>query len=249
MVHPPSQTVTAKEGESLVIVVEFCAEPRHTKVLWMSEKNVYVPGAEARDGVQALAIEVRFLDSFFFFFFFFFSFLVIFNSLYAKNWKRYLFNIPRNSTTVTLYSFLLFVTFNQFLFSFVACIRKIEKAAAFVQYILNISLTFEIHFWLSFLAFSINFRAVLLHSMRKIGNDNGCCISEYSSSVSKYASGSRSPRVSGNFYSLLLCTEYIERKNCSYTWNIFLAGEIRFRPLFLALLIIYFSPFLFFFFL
>ena len=85
MVHPPSQTVTAKEGESLVIVVEFCAEPRHTKVLWMSEKNVYVPGAEARDGVQALAIEVRFLDSFFFFFFFFFSFLVIFNSLCAKN--------------------------------------------------------------------------------------------------------------------------------------------------------------------
>ncbi|KOX70740.1 hypothetical protein WN51_02164 [Melipona quadrifasciata] len=57
MVHPPSQTVTAKEGESLDIVVEFCAEPRHTKVLWMSEKNVYVPGAEARDGVQALAIE------------------------------------------------------------------------------------------------------------------------------------------------------------------------------------------------
>lgn len=60
MVHPPSQTVTAKEGESLNIVVEFCAEPRYTKVLWMSEENVYVPGTEARDGVQALAIEVRF---------------------------------------------------------------------------------------------------------------------------------------------------------------------------------------------
>lgn len=61
MVHPPSQTVTAKEGESLNIVVEFCAEPRYTKVLWMSEESVYVPGTEARDGVQALAIEVRFL--------------------------------------------------------------------------------------------------------------------------------------------------------------------------------------------
>lgn len=60
MVHPPSQTVTAKEGESLNIVVEFCAEPRYTKVLWMSEESVYVPGTEARDGVQALAIEVRF---------------------------------------------------------------------------------------------------------------------------------------------------------------------------------------------
>lgn len=57
MVHPPSQTVTAKEGEPLTIVVEFCAEPRYTKVLWMSEENVYVPGAPARDGVQALAIE------------------------------------------------------------------------------------------------------------------------------------------------------------------------------------------------
>lgn len=70
MVHPPNQTVTAKEGEPLDIVVEFCAEPRHTKVLWMSEESVYVPGAEARDGVQALAVEVRFLDSFFHFSFF-----------------------------------------------------------------------------------------------------------------------------------------------------------------------------------
>ncbi|OAD53607.1 hypothetical protein WN48_09598 [Eufriesea mexicana] len=57
MVHPASQTVTAKEGESLNIVVEFCAEPMYTKVLWMSKENVYMPGAEARDGVQALAIE------------------------------------------------------------------------------------------------------------------------------------------------------------------------------------------------
>lgn len=65
MIHPPNQTVTAKEGESLNIVVEFCAEPRHTKIFWISEENVYVPGAEARDGVQALAIEVY---AFFFFF-------------------------------------------------------------------------------------------------------------------------------------------------------------------------------------
>lgn len=65
MVHPPSQTVTAKEGESLNIVVEFCAEPMYTKVLWMSKENVYMPGAEARDGVQALAIEVRSPASFY----------------------------------------------------------------------------------------------------------------------------------------------------------------------------------------
>ncbi|XP_017892356.1 MAM domain-containing glycosylphosphatidylinositol anchor protein 1 [Ceratina calcarata] len=57
MVHPPGQTVTAKEGEPLKIVVEFCAEPKYTKVLWMSEENVYVPGAPARDGVQALDVE------------------------------------------------------------------------------------------------------------------------------------------------------------------------------------------------
>lgn len=60
MVHPPSQTVTAKEGESLNVVVEFCAEPRYTKVLWISEENVYVPGAPVKDGVQALGVEVGF---------------------------------------------------------------------------------------------------------------------------------------------------------------------------------------------
>lgn len=58
MVLPPSQTVTANEGEPLDIVVEFCAEPRYTKVLWMSEEHVYAPGAPSRDGVQAFAIEV-----------------------------------------------------------------------------------------------------------------------------------------------------------------------------------------------
>lgn len=60
MVHPPSQTVTAKEGEPLSIIVEFCAEPRYSKVFWISQENVYVPGAPSRDGVQALAIEVTF---------------------------------------------------------------------------------------------------------------------------------------------------------------------------------------------
>lgn len=74
MIHPPNQTVTAKEGESLNIVVEFCAEPRHTKILWISEENVYVPGAEARDGVQALAIEV----SFFFILLLFLVFCIVF---------------------------------------------------------------------------------------------------------------------------------------------------------------------------
>jgi len=59
MVHPPSQTVTANEGESLDIIVEFCARPSYTKVLWISEKHVYTPNAPSRDGVRALAIEVN----------------------------------------------------------------------------------------------------------------------------------------------------------------------------------------------
>lgn len=59
MVHPPSQTVTANEGESLDIIVEFCARPSYTKVLWVSEKYVYAPDAPSRDGVRALAIEVN----------------------------------------------------------------------------------------------------------------------------------------------------------------------------------------------
>ncbi|XP_076391505.1 irregular chiasm C-roughest protein teiresias [Megachile rotundata] len=63
MVYPPSQTVTAKEGEPLNIIVKFCAKPRYTKVFWMSEENVYVPGAPARDGVQAIAIEDEATDS------------------------------------------------------------------------------------------------------------------------------------------------------------------------------------------
>ena len=59
IIHPPSQTVNAYEGESLDVIVEFCAEPSYTKVLWMSEKYVYIPGSETRDGVQALTIEVN----------------------------------------------------------------------------------------------------------------------------------------------------------------------------------------------
>nr|XP_031837432.1 hemicentin-1 isoform X2 [Nomia melanderi] len=57
IVNPQNQTVTAKEGEPLSIAVEFCAEPRFTKVLWISEENMYVPGAPTKDGVQALAVE------------------------------------------------------------------------------------------------------------------------------------------------------------------------------------------------
>lgn len=86
MIHPPNQTVTAKEGESLNIVVEFCAEPRHTKILWISEENVYVPGAEARDGVQALAIEVCFFSFFLFSFFtlpLFLVFCIYFCSIFS----------------------------------------------------------------------------------------------------------------------------------------------------------------------
>lgn len=59
MVHPPSQMVTANEGEPLDIIVEFCTEPRYTKVLWISEERVYTPDAPSHDGVRALAIEVN----------------------------------------------------------------------------------------------------------------------------------------------------------------------------------------------
>lgn len=60
MVHPSSQTVTANEGEPLDIIMEFCAEPRYTKVLWMSKERVYTPDAPSHDGVRAFAIEVNF---------------------------------------------------------------------------------------------------------------------------------------------------------------------------------------------
>lgn len=59
MVHPQSQTVNANEGEPLDIIVEFCARPSYTKVLWISEERVYTPDAPSRDGVRALAIEVN----------------------------------------------------------------------------------------------------------------------------------------------------------------------------------------------
>lgn len=59
MVHPPSQGVTANEGEPLDIIVEFCAEPSYTSVFWTSKEHVYTAGAPSRDGVQALAIEVN----------------------------------------------------------------------------------------------------------------------------------------------------------------------------------------------
>lgn len=58
MVHPPSQTMTTNEGDTLDVIVEFCAEPNYTKVLWTSEERVYLPGGELRDGVRALPIEV-----------------------------------------------------------------------------------------------------------------------------------------------------------------------------------------------
>ncbi|XP_043468186.1 hemicentin-2 isoform X3 [Leptopilina heterotoma] len=57
IIHPLSQNLMAYEGESLDVIVEFCAEPSYTKVLWMSEKYVYIPGSETRDGVHALTIE------------------------------------------------------------------------------------------------------------------------------------------------------------------------------------------------
>lgn len=61
MIQPVSQNLMAYEGESLDVIVEFCAEPSYTKVLWMSEKYVYIPGSETRDGVHALTIEVNFI--------------------------------------------------------------------------------------------------------------------------------------------------------------------------------------------
>ncbi|XP_058798926.1 hemicentin-2 isoform X2 [Phymastichus coffea] len=57
MVHPKTQTMTTNEGDTLDVIVEFCAEPNYTKVIWMSEERVYVPGGESRDGVRALSIE------------------------------------------------------------------------------------------------------------------------------------------------------------------------------------------------
>ena len=59
MLHPLTQTMTTNEGDALDVVVEFCAEPSYSKVLWLSEDRVYVPGGELRDGVRALPIEVR----------------------------------------------------------------------------------------------------------------------------------------------------------------------------------------------
>lgn len=108
MIHPPNQTVTAKEGESLNIVVEFCAEPRHTKILWISEENVYVPGAEARDGVQALAIEVCFFfySSFISRFLYSFSQFSIYSILfYAKIEQEIVLKIFLNSLGRTLIVF------------------------------------------------------------------------------------------------------------------------------------------------
>lgn len=60
MVYPPIQTMTTNEGDALDVIVEFCTEPNYTKVLWISEERVYVPGGELYDGVRALPIEVRF---------------------------------------------------------------------------------------------------------------------------------------------------------------------------------------------
>lgn len=58
MVHPKTQTMTTNEGDTLDVIVEFCSEPNYTKVMWMSEERVYVPGGDVRDGVRALPIEV-----------------------------------------------------------------------------------------------------------------------------------------------------------------------------------------------
>ncbi|KAJ8678860.1 hypothetical protein QAD02_014647 [Eretmocerus hayati] len=55
--HPHSQMMTANEGDQLDVTVEFCAEPNYTKVLWMSDDLVYMPGGSLRDGVKALPIQ------------------------------------------------------------------------------------------------------------------------------------------------------------------------------------------------
>lgn len=69
MVYPTAQFVSANEGESLDIAVEFCAEPSYNKLLWMSSESVYIPGGEERDGVQALELEVNYPSIIFFLFF------------------------------------------------------------------------------------------------------------------------------------------------------------------------------------
>ncbi|XP_046751716.1 hemicentin-2 isoform X2 [Diprion similis] len=56
-VRPSTQTVTAVEGQPLEVMVEFCAEPTFTRLLWLSEERVYLPGSEAVAGVKALVVE------------------------------------------------------------------------------------------------------------------------------------------------------------------------------------------------
>ena len=64
MVNPVTQTITANEGQSLEIIVEFCAMPAYTRVIWLSWERVYVPGSERSiDGVFAAPILVYYLDT------------------------------------------------------------------------------------------------------------------------------------------------------------------------------------------
>ena len=61
MINPPTQMMTTKEGDSLDVTVEFCAKPIFTKVLWISDERVYIPGGEFKDGVKALPIQVKYV--------------------------------------------------------------------------------------------------------------------------------------------------------------------------------------------
>ncbi|XP_046433359.1 hemicentin-2 isoform X2 [Neodiprion fabricii] len=56
-VRPSTQAVAAVEGQPLEVMVEFCAEPTFTRLLWLSEDRVYLPGSEAAAGVKALVVE------------------------------------------------------------------------------------------------------------------------------------------------------------------------------------------------
>lgn len=81
MLHPLTQSMTTNEGDTLDVTVEFCAEPNYTKVVWMSEERVYLPGGELRDGVRALPIEVRY------FLFSYFNFILLIQTLLLFSMK------------------------------------------------------------------------------------------------------------------------------------------------------------------
>lgn len=60
MIHPPIHAVTANEGDSLDVTMEFCAEPAYSRLMWIANDRVFVPDRSiSLDGVQVLPIQVK----------------------------------------------------------------------------------------------------------------------------------------------------------------------------------------------